>query len=642
MYLDHYGFEREPFNITPDSRFLFASRRHGEAMASLLYGIEHRKGFIALTGEIGSGKTTICRTLLKELDRPTIKLALVFNPQVSDLELLQTICHEYGLPSSSSSKRELLESLNQFLLAQYADGNNCVLVIDESQRLSMDALEQVRLISNLELEDTKLIQIALVGQPELDDMLHKPELEQLNQRVTVRCHIDPLDEEETADYVRHRLHVANPAKGAEFDRKALRLVHTSTDGVPRRINVLCDRALLVGFVDGAHVIEEKHIRKAIEEVRGRRARKHAPRREAEAHAAAEDFGDDAPDAPQEASGGSGAKWIAVGIAACGIAVAGAVMMSNRGSANAGTSVPPTVVAAATAVPTATATPEAIPTADATAAVPAPQVSPTPAPAVATPAPTPAETAVAMVAATPDATPAADAAPEAESAVNAVPPMPWAYDAAGILRVDQREMAYAAAVLTWAALDAGARLSNPELAQLRAMPVDAIAGLRLTQGQAPLFLREAALPASVDVLRAAAPLPALVQVDAAAEGFGPWAVALAFDGDTVRLADPVHGAVVVETAKLDAHLASVLVPYSDPEGITDLRPGDEGARVQALQRLLASAGVLDGEPAGVFDERTKGAVEAFRERHALLPAETVDAATALALLGSTAAAKEATP
>jgi len=633
MYLEHYGFEREPFNITPDSRFLFASRRHGEAMASLLYGIEHRKGFIALTGEIGSGKTTICRTLLRELDRPSIKLALVFNPQVSDLELLQTICHEYGLPSSSASKRELLESLNQFLLAQYEQGNNCVLVIDESQRLSMDALEQVRLISNLELEDTKLIQIALVGQPELDDMLHKPELEQLNQRITVRCHIDPLDEDEAADYVRHRLHVANPAKGAEFDRKAMRLVFTSTDGVPRRINVLCDRALLVGFVDGARTITEAHVRKAIEEVRGRRDRKAPSRRAVEA---AESDGFDSGDVAV-ANGGDGnssnGRWIALGIAACGIAIAVAVATSHRGASGA-----PTVqVAAAPPTPTPTATPEATPEATPVAeatAVPAPTASPSPI------APAPTQAAVVAVAPTATPTPAATEAP-APASTPAAASTAWAYDADGVLRVDRGDMAYAAAVLTWVARETGDRLPEGELATLRGMSPDAVAELRLTRGQAPLFLREAMLPATLDVLRQEGVLPALAQVDAGAEGFGPWAVVLAVDEAGAHLADPLRGATVVDAAKLEEHLAAVFVPYSDPEGITDLRPGDEGVRVQALQRLLARAGFFRGEPDGHFDERTSGALAAFRAARSLGDADGVDTSLALALL-ATPASTEGTP
>lgn len=272
MYLEHYGFDREPFNITPDSSFLFSSKRHSEALASLLYGINQRKGFIALTGHIGSGKTTLCRALLKKLDQKNTKIALILNPQLNDLELLQAINAEYGIEHSSTSKRELLNSLNKFLLKEYEEDRNCVLVIDESQRLTPDALEQVRLISNLETETTKLIQIALVGQPELDDLLHLPELEQLNQRVTVRFHIDPLDYDEMVEYIEHRIAVANPDHPIKWEKKALKAIFKHSNGVPRKTNVVCDRALLVAFVDESLVITEEHAKKAILEVAGTRDR----------------------------------------------------------------------------------------------------------------------------------------------------------------------------------------------------------------------------------------------------------------------------------------------------------------------------------------------------------------------------------
>ena len=274
MYLEYFGFQEEPFNITPNSKFLFLSQRHREALAALLYGIEQRKGFIALTGHIGCGKTTICRAMLGKLDRSKTRLALVLNPEFNDVELLQTINGEFGLDAKSTSKRELLDTLNRFLLNEYKNDRNVVLLIDEAQRLPPDALEQVRLISNLETETAKLIQIALVGQPELADLLDLPELEQLNQRITVRYHIEPLSLDEVAEYVNHRIAIArrlninNPVELVRFTKKALRKVYEYSGGVPRRVNVVSDRSLLVTFVREQKEVSEENVEKAIEELGG--------------------------------------------------------------------------------------------------------------------------------------------------------------------------------------------------------------------------------------------------------------------------------------------------------------------------------------------------------------------------------------
>ncbi len=268
MYLEYFGFECEPFNITPNSRFLFLSERHREALGSLLYGIEQRKGFIALTGEIGCGKTTICRALLGKLDRERVHLALVLNPQLNDLDLLQTINEEFGVDADSDSKRVLLGNLNQFLLEKYRDDHIVVLVIDEAQRLSPDALEQVRLLSNLETESAKLIQIALVGQPELADLLDLPELEQLNQRITVRSHIYPLSLEEISEYIAHRIKIAKPKAEISFTKKALRKIYEFSGGVPRRVNVVCDRSLLVTYVREQKEVSEENVIQAIGDLGG--------------------------------------------------------------------------------------------------------------------------------------------------------------------------------------------------------------------------------------------------------------------------------------------------------------------------------------------------------------------------------------
>lgn len=268
MYEHFYGLAEQPFNLTPDSKYLYSSKRHQEALQSLLYGVRERKGFICLTGEIGSGKTTLLRAMLSKLDGEQIKTALILNSYLTDLELLKTINEEFGLSGESDSKKELLDELNAFLVDQYREGTNCVLIIDEAQNLRPDTLEQIRMISNLETETTKLIQIMLVGQPELRDTLSLPELEQLNQRITVRYHVTPLEEDEIFEYISHRMQIARAQVSVEFTPQAIRLIYHSSRGIPRRINVLTDRVLLVGYVLGRYDIDGDVVERAIAEVRG--------------------------------------------------------------------------------------------------------------------------------------------------------------------------------------------------------------------------------------------------------------------------------------------------------------------------------------------------------------------------------------
>jgi general secretion pathway protein A len=207
MYTEFYGLREKPFSLSPDPRFLFLSASHREALAHLLYGIEQGEGFIAITGEVGTGKTTLCRTLLQRLE-PGSEIAFLFNPQLSGLELLQAITAEFGLPVEGQSRRELMAQLNAFLLTKKQEGRRVLLLIDEAQNLDSEALEQVRLLSNLETDTQKLIQIVLIGQPELDAMLESPHLRQLRQRISVRWRLNSLSASETREYVRHRLRVA--------------------------------------------------------------------------------------------------------------------------------------------------------------------------------------------------------------------------------------------------------------------------------------------------------------------------------------------------------------------------------------------------------------------------------------------------
>jgi general secretion pathway protein A len=247
MYLDFHGFREKPFNLTPDPRFIFLSKKHKEAFAHLLYGINHRVGFISLTGEVGSGKTTVLRALLSQLDVDHHRTALIFNPCLSATELLQNINREFGIPSHTSNNSTLLQLLNRFLLQQNAEGRTVVLVIDEAQDLETSVLEQIRLISNLETDREKLIQIVLSGQSELLQILERNEMRQLSQRITVRYHLQPMDFTDTVQYIHHRLAVAGGRGKVVFSKRALKRIYRYSHGLPRLINVACDRALLTGY-----------------------------------------------------------------------------------------------------------------------------------------------------------------------------------------------------------------------------------------------------------------------------------------------------------------------------------------------------------------------------------------------------------
>ena len=247
MYLDFYGFREKPFNLTPDPRFVYLSKNHRDAFAHLLYGINNRAGFILLTGEVGSGKTTVLRALLNHLEADQYRTALIFNPCLTAPELIQNISREYGIQAGISSESTLLNTLNTFLLQQNSEGRTVVLVIDEAQNLETAVLEQIRLISNLETDRDKLIQIVLAGQPELLQTLKKKEVRQLSQRITVRYHLYPMDFEDTAAYINHRLQVAGRRDGEIFSKKALKQLHRYSGGLPRLLNAASDRALLVGY-----------------------------------------------------------------------------------------------------------------------------------------------------------------------------------------------------------------------------------------------------------------------------------------------------------------------------------------------------------------------------------------------------------
>ena len=269
MYTSFFGLNEKPFAITPDPRYLFMSERHGEALAHLVYGVTESGGFMQLTGEVGTGKTTLVRTLLQNKLPNNADVAVVLNPRLSVVEFLETICEELGIlaPEIRGSVKALVDTLNRQLLKAHADGRRVILVVDEAQNLSRDVLEQVRLLTNLETAKQKLLQIILIGQPELRDLLSREDLRQLAQRITGRYHLEPLSRDETAQYIEHRLRVAG-ALGEVFDSSAKREVFRLTEGVPRLINVICDRALLGAYSRETRRVSRRLVRRAAAEIKG--------------------------------------------------------------------------------------------------------------------------------------------------------------------------------------------------------------------------------------------------------------------------------------------------------------------------------------------------------------------------------------
>ncbi|MDB5777649.1 MAG: Peptidoglycan-binding domain 1 protein [Polaromonas sp.] len=281
MYAHHFGLSQDPFSIAPDPRYLFMSERHREALAHLLYGVAGPQGaaggtgggFVLLTGDIGTGKTTICRCFMEQIPAGC-HVAYIFNPKLTVTELLQSVCEEFHITAAAASAsgaptvKDHIDALNAFLLKSHAAGQSSVLIIDEAQNLSADVLEQLRLLTNLETSERKLLQIVLIGQPELRALLARPEMEQLAQRVIARFHLDALTEAESVQYIEHRLAVAGFAGPLPFDRPALRRIHRLARGVPRRINLLCGRALLGAWANGLFRVDRKMVDKAAAEVFG--------------------------------------------------------------------------------------------------------------------------------------------------------------------------------------------------------------------------------------------------------------------------------------------------------------------------------------------------------------------------------------
>jgi len=265
MYENFFGFLEKPFNTTPDSKFFFPSAKHTEALNSLIYAINERKGFVVITGEIGAGKTTVTRTLLSKLDVNT-RIAMITNSHVTQKELIAQILEELEVEYKTGAKQKMLSQLNNFLIQQLSQDTNVVLIIDEAQNLTPKVLEEVRMLSNLETEKEKLIQIILVGQPELKKKLENQKLEQFKQRIAVFYHLTPLSQEETKAYIQHRLGLASGGKEVDFfTPEAFELIYKYSKGTPRLINLVCDSALLSGYIYETKSITDKIIKEVIHE-----------------------------------------------------------------------------------------------------------------------------------------------------------------------------------------------------------------------------------------------------------------------------------------------------------------------------------------------------------------------------------------
>jgi general secretion pathway protein A len=268
MYKSFYNLQRNPFEITPDPSFLFPTTRHNEALASLYYGVTSHRGFVVLTGEVGTGKTLILRSLLGLLQRRDVAFALIFNPTLSPLEFMRYIARDFGLPVGDKAKDELIHILNSFLLQRHQKGLTTILVVDEAHHLSPELLEEIRLLTNLETSQQKLLQIVLAGQPELDLKLDSHELRQLKQRIALRCQLEPLNLNETREYMRRRLRIAGAAGANEiFSAPAIEAVFRHSHGIPRIINTICENALLAGYAKHAATVTSEIIDGAARDLR---------------------------------------------------------------------------------------------------------------------------------------------------------------------------------------------------------------------------------------------------------------------------------------------------------------------------------------------------------------------------------------
>lgn len=570
MYEEFFGFTEPPFNLTPDSRYLFLSRGHKEALAALLFGISQQKGFIALTGEIGCGKTTLCRALLNELDRQSAKTAIILNSFLSDLELLKAINEDFGLPAKGEGKKDFVDELNRFLLQQHEQGHTVVLIIDEAQNLQPKVLEQIRMLSNLETEMSKLIQIVLIGQPELNAVLNLPQLEQLNQRITVRYHIYPLEEDEVEQYIRHRFQVARAKIAIELPPESLRLAYQYSRGVPRKINVLMDRVLLAAYVEGTFSLHEQLIRNAMKEVTGE-----APKKKMSL------FGEVTIQRRREI------LTTTVGVLIIAIftvgAAAVAVMLANRSFEYRPRTAAQPLEEAAGAIGPQTQAHADPPTLAAKVVDPEPAETPRP-------------RATRSV-----------RAPEA-----AVIARDWDVDRDGIVRVRNDADSRLASVVNLLKLWG----FEVDLTTFRNSSREAIARFRIEVLGDKIGMHTQDVGDNLS-LALKFDMPVLVSLHDPSGKLAKYVVLRELDGEAITIFDPVHGRKIVKRAAVEPLITNTMVVYFDHEGFANIQRGEKSRRVQLLQGLLASEQCYKiSPPSGVFDGTTIDALEAFQRRNQL--------------------------
>jgi len=585
MYEKFYGFRESPFNLTPDSRFLFLGHHHREAMATLLYGISERKGFTLLTGEIGSGKTTLCRALVNELEETKTQIALILNSYLSELELLQTINQELAIDSSATTRKGLIDALNHYLLEQLEGGGNVALVIDEAQNLADSVLEQIRLLGNLETEQQKLLQIVLVGQPELQTALHGAKLEQLNQRIAVRYHLRPLESDEVEPYIHHRMRIAGLSVPLEFTSKAIDLLYGLTEGVPRKINSLCDRALLAGYVASAYEIDDAIIRTAAMEV-GAAQWAEPTRARAEA-----------PSQP------AATRWISSTalLYALTLLVVVAfipVLLSESGLWARWVGPPPAESVEPGGASDATTSPDTL----------VPEATPEPRSPLVLPAVLPAEQE--------EITPVFRVA-------QPKPADPWTYDADQVVRVDRVEFCKAAAVVTLLATWG----IEVNLQDFRELTVEDAQRLDLIEANRDLGLRSVEIEAGL-AQALVYDVPAVVEIADPEERISSQVVLLDVTAKICRIADPMTGVQEVPRALFESFWRRAWVVYFDPDGFESLARGQRAGAIGELQQSLSGLGLYDGELTGEFDGVTVEAVKNLQRKFNLFPTGQLDPTTVM--------------
>lgn len=592
MYERFFGLVDAPFRLTPDPRYLFLSAKHADALAHLRLGISESSGFVCITGDVGAGKTTLLRRFLSEVG-PEVSTAYIFNPALSAVELLQTINAELGLPSTSPSRKFLVDALNAHMLTLRQGGRRALVIIDEAQALELDVLEQLRLLSNLETTTEKLLRVVLVGQPQLRTVLQHPELVQLNQRITLRWHIGPLERSETADYVRHRLAIASRGQcGKVFTPSALKLVHRFSGGVPRLINMIAHRSMLAAFAAEERVVTASIVKRAHREI-------------------------ESVPLPVRAPGSSRRRWMPQLAAAAGLAAAigAGSWYADVGDARARVSAllerlpvhepaaPPRIASmmlvtpapepAQVPSPIAAADPP-VPTPIAVTDAPVPVTSEPAAPAPAACAPTTPEVATPASAA-PEV--AAPAAPEVASAAvpTTVDPAEVEARLTALSTEESARAAFGAMLAAWR--------SDPLVGNEVSTPVD------FAQSASRRNLEHLELTGNVAMLRLL-DVPAVLELQLLGEARPRYAtlVGLRPDGASLVIGDgaPVQ---VGRDFLAESWFGQAHVVWEDFErlGPQTLRASATGIRVRRLQDLLGRAGLFDGPPTGVFDGGTEGAV-----------------------------------